>query len=107
MTHIRCLVQAASNADTQRAELEARLHALHDRHYPGEVPAVSWVAISPGAMFTEGVQSTSSIISSFVAHETTLTLRERYLRDVCDAWTEVTGCTDHEIVATITELDPA
>ena len=103
MSEFRCLVQEASTADTRREQLEASLRSLHAEHYPGETPTFTWVAIPYGHMFTEGEHSTSSIVSAFVDHETTFDGRERYLRGVCDIWTELTGCTDHEIVATITE----
>lgn len=59
--------------------------------------------IPAGAMFTEGRQSTSSIITCSVDHQTEFEARERYMRDVCDLWTEVTGCTDHEIVVVVNE----
>ncbi len=53
-----------------------------------------------------GRQSTSSIVACVITGETTLAERERYLRGVCDIWTEVTGCTDHEVVVAVTAADP-
>ena len=103
MSRFRCIVQDASNADSRRDELEARLLTHHTEHYPGEEPTFTWIAIPAGHMFTEGEQSTSSIVSAFVDHETTLEGRERYMRGVCDLWTAVTHCTDHEVVVTVTE----
>ena len=105
MSQFQCLVQEASIADTNRSELEARLTALHTDHYPGESSSFTWIPISSGYMFTEGAQSTSSIVACFLDHQTTLAGRERYMRDVCDVWTELTDCTDHEVVVTITETD--
>ena len=46
-------------------------------------------------------------MSCFLAHETDYTGREQYMREVCDLWSEVTGCTDHEVVVTVTETVPA
>ena len=103
MGHFGCLVQEGSAAHERGAELEGRLRTHHADHYPGEEATVSWVAVPSGHMFTEGRPSTSSVIQCRLAHETTLDLRERYMRGVCDLWTEVTGCTDHEIVVSITE----
>ena len=103
MSHYRCVIQASSNADHRGPDLEQRLAAHHAKHYPGERPDFAWIRIPPGRMFTEGVQSTSSIVSAFVDHKTDFGGREAYLRGVCDIWTDVTGCTDHEVVATITE----
>ncbi|MEO1060348.1 MAG: hypothetical protein AAFZ07_02940 [Actinomycetota bacterium] len=107
MSTFRCVIQAGSNADTRADELERRLREHDAKHYPAEEVEVTWVPIPPGHMFTEGEQSTSSVVSCFVDHVTTLDLRETYLRGVCDIWTEVTDCTDHEVVVTITETATA
>ena len=107
MSRFRCLIQAESPADASRGEIETRLAAHHDRHHPGERIEVAWVPIPHGHMFTEGEHSTSSIVSCFVDHPTTLDTRERYMRGVCDIWTEVTRCTDHEVVVTMTETELA
>ena len=107
MSHVRCVVQEGGNADRRRDELEPRLLANHRLQYPGEDLAFAWIPIPAGHMFTEGAPSTSSIVSSFLDHTTTLETRERYLRGVCDIWTEVTECTDHEVVVTVTEPDNA
>ena len=103
MSQFRCIIQADGNADRRRDELEPLLADLHARHYPEEKSSVTWMAIPPGHMFTEGRPSTSSIISCFVDHRTTLDTRATYMRDVCDLWTKTTDCTDHEVVVTITE----
>lgn len=103
MSHFSCLIQQDSRADAARAELESRLAAHHDAHFPGEQTTVSWRAAEAGYMFTEGRQSTSSVIQCQLNHPTDLALREQYMRGVCDLWTDITGCTDHEIVVSITE----
>lgn len=106
MSHFACLVQRNSAADATRAALEQRLATLHAEHFPGETATFRWRAAEAGFMFTEGRQSTSSVISCQLAHPTTLELRERYMRDVCGAWTDVTGCTDHEILVSMTDAGP-
>ncbi|MEM9464958.1 MAG: hypothetical protein AAGA90_06280 [Actinomycetota bacterium] len=106
MSQIRCVVQHGGNADNRRAELEARLHAEYAQAYGGAEPTISWMPVPAGYMFTEGQQSTSSIVSSFLDRATSLDERERYMRSVCDIWTEVTECTDHEVVVTVTEPEP-
>ncbi len=103
MSQFSCVVQAGSAAHRQTAELERRL-AEHDaRCFPGEQSVVRWVPVEAGYMFTEGRQSTSSVIACDLAHVTTLAEREAFMRGVCDLWSDVTGCTDHEIVVSITE----
>ncbi|MEM9513386.1 MAG: hypothetical protein AAGA42_00905 [Actinomycetota bacterium] len=97
-----CLIQAEGNAATSRDELASRLQQLHATHYPGESAEVSWRLVPTGYMFTEGRQSTSSVIACALQHSPTLGEREAYMRGVCDVWTDVTGCTDHEIVVAVT-----
>jgi len=104
--HFSCVIQEGSVAESSSARLAGDLDVLHGRHYPGENATVSWRVVPTGWMFTEGQQSTSSIIACVITHETTLEQRERYMRDVCDLWTDVTGCTDHEVVVAVTEIDP-
>ena len=106
MSQFRCVVQQDGNADTRRSELEQRLLA-HHAETNDDTPTFTWIPVPSGYMFTEGQQSTSSIVSSFLEHTTTLDERERYMRGVCDIWTEVTDCTDHEVVVTVTDPTPA
>ncbi|MEM9655439.1 MAG: hypothetical protein AAGA65_25335 [Actinomycetota bacterium] len=103
MSHFRCIIQADGNADRRRDEIDRRLADHHAAHYPNERVVVDWTAIPAGHMFTEGTQSTSSIVSCFLDHKTTLDSRSAYMRDVCNLWTELTDCTDHEVVVTVTE----
>lgn len=107
MSRFSCVIQEGSPADAGRAELEARLTALHQSAYPGEDVTVGFMAIPDGFMFTEGRQSTSSVIACLIQHETTLAEREAYMRGVCDLWSDVTGCTDHEIVVSVTDAATA
>ncbi|MEM9893018.1 MAG: hypothetical protein AAF962_19300 [Actinomycetota bacterium] len=106
MSHFQCIVQAGGNADIRSDQLATRLQAHHAGHYPGEEATVGWVKVQPGYFFTEGRQSTSSIIACSLAHTTTLDAREHYMRGVCDIWTEMTECTDHEVVVSVTETAP-
>jgi hypothetical protein len=103
MSQFRCVIQADSNADRLREQLERRLTESHAKHYRDEHTSFTWMPIPAGHMFTEGRPSTSSIVSCFIDHSTTLDTRAAYMRDVCDIWTEITDCTDHEVVVTITE----
>lgn len=106
MGHFSCVVQEDSAASATTHELEERLNELHRSHYPEDAVTVAWRSVPAGYMFTEGRQSTSSIIACVLNCETSLAEREQYMRGVCDVWTEVTGCTDHEVVVAITEADP-
>ena len=104
--HFSCVIQDESVAVESTDRLAGGLQSVHAKHYPGEDASISWRTVPTGWMFTEGRQSSSSIIGCVVQHQTTLEERERYMRDVCDLWTSVTGCTDHEVVVALTEADP-
>ncbi len=106
MTPINCVIQADSAADRSRARLEERLAVLHATLEPPTDITVTWRAMPAGWMFTEGRQSTSAVIAATLDRPTSLTERETYMRSICDLWTEITGCTDHEIVVAVTKLDP-
>ena len=107
MGHFSCVIQEGGSADAATDELERRLEQLHTSRYGDEQVSVSWRRVPEGHMFTEGRQSTSSIIACVLQRDTTLGEREGFMRSVCDIWNEVTGCTDHEVVVAITEVDPA
>lgn len=106
VSHFSCVIQEGSAAESAAEALERQLDDLHRAHFPDESTSVSWRSVPPGYMFTEGRQSTSSIIACVISHDTTLAQREQYMRGVCDLWSETTGCTDHEIVVAITAIDP-
>ncbi|MEM9653108.1 MAG: hypothetical protein AAGA65_13495 [Actinomycetota bacterium] len=103
MAQFSCVVQERGIAVGRQAELEQRLTAHHVDHFPGEETSVNWTVVPHGYMFTEGRTSTSSIISCSVTGTTTRDFRETYMRGVCDLWSEITGCTDHEIVVSMNE----
>lgn len=103
MAHFLCVVQAGSAGEEASSVLEARLAEMHTATYPDDSVDFAWRMIPDGYMFTEGRQSTSSIISCSHPHATTVVEREAYMRAVCDVWTELTGCTDHEIVVAVPE----
>ncbi|MEM9037171.1 MAG: hypothetical protein AAGD18_21450 [Actinomycetota bacterium] len=107
MNTISCLIQADGPAAGLREELERRLRAHHAGHLDGEEAVVSWRLVEPGHMFTAGSPSSSAVITCTMAGPTTRSGREAYMRRICDFWTEVTGCTDHEIVVSITETGGA
>lgn len=103
--HFTCVIQADSAAAAATDTLEAGLVALHAEHADGDDATVTWREVPAGWMFTEGEQSTSSIIACVVGRTTNLAERERYMRAVCTLWTETAGCTDHEVVVSLTDSD--
>ncbi len=107
MDHITCLIQAGGPATGREPELERRLRSHHAAHFGGGGTGVSWRSVEPGRMFTAGAPSTTSLVACAIDGSTTRAERERYMRGICDLWTEVTGCTDHEVVVSISEPDSA
>ena len=103
MSRFSCVIQEGSTAAAATDVLEQRLRAHHAEHFDGEPASVAFMPVPTGYMFTEGRQSTSSVIACAIAHTTTLDQREAYMRGICDLWSEVTGCTDHEIVVSVSE----
>lgn len=97
------MIQEDSNAAATTDVLEQRLQAHHAEHFDGEASSVAFMTVPTGYMFTEGRQSTSSVIACAIGHSTTLPQREAYMRGICDLWSEITGCTDHEIVVSVSE----
>ncbi len=102
MSSVNCLIQAEGRAVAARDELERGLVAVHDAHAPEPGIEVSWQVVPEGYMFTEGRPSTTSVVAFSLDHPTTLPEREVFLRDVCDLFAGVTGCTVNEVLAAIT-----
>jgi len=103
VNRITCLVQADGPSSDERAELEDRLLVHHRGFYPDREVSIRWSEVAPGFMFTAGEQSNTSAISCSVDGPTTLDLREAYMRGICDLWTDVTGCTDHDVLVSLSE----
>jgi hypothetical protein len=105
MSQIHCLIQADGAAAGHEAELEERLRTNHAAHFPGGDVEVAFRAVEAGRMFTAGSAGTSAVIGCTIDRATTGSEREAYRRGVCDLWTEVTGCTEHEIVVSVSDPD--
>ena len=104
MNTISCLVQAEGAAAQHQSELEQALRTNHAAQLDGAEVDISWRLVESGLMFTAGAPSSSSVIACSINGPTTLTQRETYMRSICDFWTDITGCTDHEIVVSISEI---
>ena len=108
MNTISCLIQADGIAATRRSQLEQRLRDNHANRRDGAPVDITWRLVEPGSMYTAGTPSTSAVIACTMVGPTTLAERESYMRSICDFWTDITGCTDHEIVVSIIEInDPS
>ena len=102
MSEFTCIVQRDQAAHRATDQLGQGLRAAHRRFIDDKPVAITWMVAEPGDMFTAGEPSTSSIVGAAIDRETTAAEREQLLTAICDLWTDVTGCTDHEILAAVT-----
>ena len=97
-----CMIQEGQTADRKRSELAEGLRAI-GREAFGDDPSqteISWNVVKKGFAWTAGEPSTSSIVVRSVPVGLAQEPREAFLRQVCDLWQEVTGCSINEIVVT-------
>jgi len=96
-----CMIQAGLVGDDARRQLARRFFQLHDDLSDKTETdfAVRWIEIAEGSGFTGGARSSSSVTTAIVPDSITTDERVRVLSGICDAWTDVTGCTQHEVVA--------
>lgn len=104
VSEISCLIQADGLAVGHEQELARRLQKHHLTYYPSDEPAVRWRRAEPGRMFTAGEPSRTSTVSCTIGATTSRSEREVYMRGVCDLWTEVTGCSEHDVLVSISEV---
>ncbi len=103
MAILHCVIHEGSVADATRHHLATRLIDLHEEVIGDTSVQVLWEVVTPGAMFTGGEPSTTSVVGALLDVDLTPTDRERFLRGVCQLWTRTTGCTDHEVMAAVAE----
>ena len=106
MAHFSCIIQQDQKAEEATDSLESGLKSVYAEHFDDEPTTVSWRVVPAGYMFTEGRQSTSSMVACVIKQSTTIGEREKFMREICSLWTDTTGCTDHEVVVAITNTDP-
>lgn len=97
-----CMIQEGQTADRKRPELAEGLRRIGQEAF-GDDPAatgISWNVVKKGFAWTAGEPSTSSIVVRSVPVGLSLDRREAFMRQVCDLWTNVTGCSVQEIVVT-------
>ena len=97
-----CIVQQGQAAEREHAALAAGLQRI-GRDFFGDEPdavKIQWTSLAPGHAWTAGEPSRSSIVVRSVPVGFPDDRREAFLRQVCELWVEVTGCTLDEIVAT-------
>ena len=98
---VTCLVQEGLTPPAVRAEIAKRIVGIYGDLF-GDAPPenqIKWIEVAAGCGFTAGKPSTSSLAMAVVPDGTTREQRTAFLAALCKAWTEVTGCSVNEIVA--------
>ncbi len=104
---ISCLIQSDGLAAKHEEELARRLQQHHLAYYPADQLVVLWRRAEPDRMFTAGAPSKTSAVSCLLGAKTTRAGREEYMRGICDLWIEVTGCSEHDVLVSISEIETA
>lgn len=109
MVLFRCFVQAGQIGGEQHERLTGQLNRLAHENFPdsgGSIP-VDWVEVPEGFGFTAGQPSQSSVVVSAVPDETPQDTRVQFMRGICDAWSEETGCSVNDVLVTAVDLSLA
>jgi len=102
MPDFACIIQEGQEAERKKDALETGLRRLGQEHF-GDDPAaleIDWRVVRKGFGWTAGEPSTSSIVIRSVPVGLPADRREAWLSSVCDLWSDVTGCSVNEVVAT-------
>ena len=102
MSDIVCIIQEGQEAERKMDALGDGLRRLGQEHFGDDPVAaeVGWTVVRKGFGWTAGEPSTSSIVIRSVPVGLPLERRTAWLESVCNLWSDVTGCSVNEIVAT-------
>jgi len=102
VTTCTCMIQAGQIPDAVQAALAARLDAYTQQHF-GSAADINWVQVAPGAAFTAGAPSTTSVVSISSPEPVEQSRRIELLDALCALWTEETRCNPDELVAVVAD----
>jgi hypothetical protein len=96
------MIQEGQTADQEQGALAEGLRRIGREAFEDGPSGceVSFTVIPKGFGWTAGEPSTSSIVIRSVPVGLALERREAFMRQVCDLWESVTGCSIEEIVVT-------
>ncbi len=102
MRRYACLIQEGQAAHHAQEALAEGLRRIGRESFGDDPSAteISWVVMKRGFAWTAGEPSTSSIVIRSVPVGLPLEQREAFMRQVCQLWETVTGCSIDEIVVT-------
>lgn len=102
MIQFDCIVQGKQIPESTLAELESglkRVAASVLGAAAGDVN-VTFREIPDGAGYRGGELSTTSLVRGSMPPGCDQSVREKLLQDICDMWSELTGCAHDEVVVT-------
>ena len=99
MTLCGCMVQEGNIAESQVQLLENGLGEI-SRQFFRTAAEVTWTTVAAGNGWTAGVPSSTSLVVMYVPQGLDQKRRTTVLKAICDLWTDTTGCSISEIVAT-------
>ena len=95
-----CTMQEGQIGEELRAELAVALQQITQDvlgESPDDVP-VTFSDIPNGFGFRGGEPSTTSLVRGSIVGGVTQDVREDFMRQICDRWMEISGCTVDELV---------
>ena len=98
-----CMVQEGQIPEPQVQLLEAGLGDIGARYFEQPV-TTSWTTIAKGNGWTAGAPSSTSIVVMYVPPGLDQETRTSLLSSICDLWSDTTGCSINEIVATARDV---
>jgi CO/xanthine dehydrogenase Mo-binding subunit len=98
-------IQEEQSAARHISQLETRLREIGNEFLGVDQESVTfkWTPVATGRGFTAGAPSKSSLIAAVVSDGIQDAIREKMLAAICTAWTEETGCTLSDVMATVME----
>ncbi len=98
-----CMVQEAQISSHQIDELETGLSQITSRFFAMPA-ATSWTTVATGDGWTAGAPSSTSLVVMYVPQGLDQDTRTSLLQAICDLWSQITGCSINEIVATARDM---
>ncbi len=98
-----CMIQEGRITPAQIESLETGLSGISSQYF--DLPATTvWTTVAAGNGWTAGEPSSTSIVVMYVPPGLAQERRTRLLESICSLWSDVTGCSINEIVATARDL---
>lgn len=99
MSSYRCVVHGTIDDDTRRRVVTGLTAIEADRFgVPAEQVDVRFVEIAEGTWFTAGQPSRASFVQGTVPQGTSQNVRAAHMADVCQAFSDATGCSYDDVV---------